>query len=50
MRVPTEFGNPVTCLMHGQAFLAQTSFGQELGDNDRVKVMCVRSETNAAMK
>ena len=50
LRVPTEFGNPVTCLMHGQAFLAETSFGQELGDNDRVKVMCVRSETNAAMK
>jgi hypothetical protein len=32
MRVPTEFGNLVTCLMHGQAFLAETSFGQDLSD------------------
>jgi hypothetical protein len=31
--------------MHGQAYLAQTSIGQELGANDRIKVVCVRSET-----
>jgi hypothetical protein len=31
--------------MHGQAYLAQTSIGQELGINDWVKVVCVRSET-----
>ena len=31
--------------MHGQAYLAQTSIGQELDINDRVKVVCVRSET-----
>jgi hypothetical protein len=30
--------------MHGQAYLAQTSIGQELGVNDRVKVICIRSE------
>ena len=45
MRVPAEFANPVTCLMHGQAYLAQTSVGQELGDDERVKVVCARSET-----
>ena len=45
MRVPAEFGNPATCFMHGQAYLAETSIGQELGDNDRVKVVCARSET-----
>jgi hypothetical protein len=45
MRVPDNFGNPVTCLMHGQAFLAQTSVGQELGENDRVKLVCVQSKT-----
>jgi hypothetical protein len=44
MRVPAEFGYPIACLLHGQAFLAQTSLGQELGDNDRVKVVCVRNE------
>ena len=45
MRVPAEFGNPATCFMHGQAYLAETLIGQELGDNDRVKVVCARSET-----
>jgi hypothetical protein len=50
MRVPAEFGNPSTCFMHAQAYLAQTSFGQDLGPNDRVKVICVRSETVAASR
>ena len=45
MRLPAESGNPATCFMLGQAFLAQSSIGQELGDNDRVKVVCARSET-----
>ena len=31
--------------MRGQAYLAETSIGQELGDNDRVKVVCARTET-----
>ena len=43
--VPVQSGNPATCFMHGQAYLAQTSIGQELGIDDRVKVVCVRSET-----
>jgi len=45
MRVPAESGNPATCFMRGQAYLAETSIGQELGDNDRVKVVCARTET-----
>jgi hypothetical protein len=45
MRVPAEFGNPATCFMHGQAYLAETSIGQELAKHDRVKVVCARSET-----
>ena len=45
MRVPAEFGSPATCFMHGQAYLAGTSIGQELGDNDRIKIVCTRSET-----
>ena len=44
MRAPAEFGNPATCLMHGQAYVAETAIGQELGDNDGVKVVCARSE------
>jgi hypothetical protein len=41
MRVPAEFSNPGTCYMHGQAYLAETS----LGNDDRIKVVCARSET-----
>jgi hypothetical protein len=48
MRVPAEFGNPATCLMQAQAYLAGTSIGQELGPNERLKIMCVRKETIAA--
>ena len=45
IRVPAESGNPATCFMHGQAFAAQSSIGQDLAENDRVKVVCMRSET-----
>jgi hypothetical protein len=45
MRVPAGFASPITCLMHGQAYLAQTSIGEELTADDRVKVVCARSET-----
>jgi hypothetical protein len=48
MRVPANFGNPVTCFMHGQAYLAGTSIGQELAANERVKVVCARNETLSA--
>jgi hypothetical protein len=49
MRVPNEFGNPVTCFLHAQAYLAETSIGQELGSEDRVKIICVKSGTIAAV-
>jgi hypothetical protein len=45
IRVPEEFGNPATCFMHGQAYLAQAAFGRTLAPNERVKVVCVRSKT-----
>jgi hypothetical protein len=45
MRLPAEFVTPTTCFMHGQAYLANTSIGQEVGDKDRVKIVCVRKET-----
>ena len=44
MRVPADFGNPVTCFMHGQAYLAQTTMGRELGEDERVKIICARGE------
>ena len=48
MRVPAEFGNPATCFMHAQAYLAGSSIGRDLDANERVKIVCVRSGTIAA--
>jgi hypothetical protein len=48
MNVPEEFGNPVTCFMHGQAYVAGTSIGQDLAADERVKVVCVRRQSQAA--
>jgi hypothetical protein len=30
------------CAMRGQAFIAETSIGRELANDERIKVMCVR--------
>ena len=48
MHLPAEFASPVTCFMHGQAYLAGTSLGQHLGGDVRVKIVCKRSQTIAA--
>ena len=48
LRVPGEFGNPATCFMHGQAYLAGTSIGRELQADEGVKIVCVRSAIIAA--
>ena len=45
IRVPAKFGNSATCFMHGQAYLAETSIGQALSNDDRVKVICARTDT-----
>ncbi len=45
MRVPEEFASPVTCFMHGQAYLAGSAIGQNLSAHDRVKVVCVRRDS-----
>ncbi len=50
MRVPAEFGNPITCYMHAQAYVAETSFGQDLDSKEIVKIMCVRREEAAAFR
>jgi hypothetical protein len=49
MRVPVEFGSPTTCFMQAQAYLAETTLGRDLADNERVKVVCVRSQTATAI-
>jgi hypothetical protein len=40
LRLPAEFASPVACLMHGQAYLAQTAIGESLAKTERVKVLC----------
>jgi hypothetical protein len=45
MRVPESFANPVTCFMHGQAYLAETALGRDISQDERVKVVCVRSKS-----
>jgi hypothetical protein len=42
--VPGQSANPATCFMHGQAYLAETPIA-ELGQDERVKIACVRSKT-----
>jgi hypothetical protein len=42
LQVPEEFAVPTMCAMRGQSFLAETSIGQALADDERVKVTCVR--------
>jgi hypothetical protein len=44
MRVPAEFGNPVMCFMHAQAYLARSSIGRDLDANERVRIICVPRE------
>ena len=39
---PVQTGNPATCFMQGQAYLAQTSL-HELAPDERIKVVCARS-------
>jgi hypothetical protein len=40
MLVPSQFASPVTCAMHGQAYIAGTAIGQNLAKSDRIKVVC----------
>jgi hypothetical protein len=44
LRVPATFASPVTCLMHGQAYLADTSIGRDLAQDEAVKIICVRGK------
>jgi hypothetical protein len=48
MRVPEETGNPATCFMHGQAYLAQTEIGRQLAEDERLKVVCAPSSKVAS--
>ena len=40
IRVPARFGNPATCFLHAQAYLAETTVGREIGADQRIKAIC----------
>jgi hypothetical protein len=42
LQVPEEFALPAMCAMRAQAFVAETSIGQEIASDEGIKVMCVR--------
>jgi hypothetical protein len=48
LRNPETFASPVACLMHGQAFLANTAMGRDMNVDEVAKVVCVRRKTTAA--
>jgi hypothetical protein len=49
VRVPAGFANATTCLLHGQAYLAETTLGRELATDERIKVVCSSRPSTAAM-
>ncbi|MEJ2378960.1 MAG: hypothetical protein P8Y71_27415 [Pseudolabrys sp.] len=42
--MPETFSNPVTCFMHGQAYIAGTALGRNLASDERVRVICRRKQ------
>jgi hypothetical protein len=45
LRNPETFANPVTCLMQGQAYLANTAMGRDFNVNEVAKVVCVQHKS-----
>ena len=43
IRDPEAFVSPITCYMHGQAYLASTELGRDLGASI-VKVLCAHHD------
>jgi len=47
MRVPLRFRSSATCFTYGRAYVDEIKLGRRLGSDDRVKVICARTETVA---
>jgi hypothetical protein len=45
VRDPEAFVSPVACFVHGQAYLAETALGRDLGEGEVVKIVCTHSRT-----
>ena len=48
--VPATFDSRVTCMMHAQAYVADSSIGRDLQQDEGVKVICVRGSLNRVDK
>jgi hypothetical protein len=48
VQVPEQVTLPGSCMLHGQAYVAGTSIGQEIAENETVKVLCIRSSNPPA--
>ena len=49
LRSPETFAGPrVACLMHGEAYLANSAIGRDLNEGETVKVICKRNRVTAA--
>jgi hypothetical protein len=48
LRSPETFASPVACLMHGQAYLANSAIGRDLNEGETVKVICKRNRVVVA--
>jgi len=42
VQVPEQYAMPGACFLHGQAYVAGTSIGQQLAENESVKVLCIK--------
>jgi hypothetical protein len=41
LRLPIPFTSAQKCAMSGQAYLAGSSLGRDIGSRDRIKIVCV---------
>ena len=48
--VPAAFNSPVACMMRAQAYVANSSIGRDLPQNEAFKVICVRDSINRVDK
>ena len=45
--VPATFESPAACMMRAQAYVANSSIGRDLPQNEAFKVICVRESTES---
>src|SRR5262249_22669050 len=48
--VPATFDSPAACMMRAQAYVANSSMGRDLPQNEAFKVICVRGSINRVNK